>query len=225
MVRKYLREIKYGNMLCLGAVLLITGVLFFLLEFYTPLYADDYSYLYSFETGERISSLQDIIKSQTAHYYDWTGRVFVHALDQAFLLLGKNLFNFINTISFLVLGVLIFFHGTESRLRDRPLLLSMIYCSLFLFTPAFGQSFLWVTGASNYLYGIAVNLIYLVPFRCLTRRTYVPRGGSFEGSRYAAIRIFGGRDKRKQCDSVDCNCVRLYFVLQVSSYKIVCMDV
>ncbi len=178
MFREYLREKGYSNMLCLGLVLLITGVLFYLLEFYTPLYADDYSYLYSFENGERISTLQDIIKSQTAHYYEWTGRVFVHALAQAFLLLGKNYFNFINTIAFLILGVLIFYHGTESRLRDRPLLLLMIYCFLFLFTPDFGESFLWVTGASNYLYGIAINLIYLIPFRTLTRtkQSIIPGG-------------------------------------------------
>lgn len=64
---------------------------------------------------------------------------------------------------------MIFYHGIESKLIGNISLLIFIYCSLFVFTPAFGQSFLWVTGSSNYLYGIELVLIYLIPFRYLTK--------------------------------------------------------
>lgn len=39
-----------------------------------------------------------------------------------------------------------------------------------MFTPAFGQSFLWLVGSANYLYGIGLILIYLIPFRFFSRR-------------------------------------------------------
>ena len=41
----------------------------------------------------------------------------------------------------------------------------MIAALLFLTCPAFGQSFLWITGAANYLYGILIILCFLLPYR------------------------------------------------------------
>lgn len=59
-------------------VLLLVGVLFFGFNFYTPLFADDYSYSYSFSTGERIESIADIVESQIAHYSNTNGRFVTH---------------------------------------------------------------------------------------------------------------------------------------------------
>ena len=42
---------------------------------------------------------------------------------------------------------------------------SKYFFMLWIITPNFGQSYLWITGASNYLYGILIILIYLIPFR------------------------------------------------------------
>lgn len=147
------------------AILLCVGWLFYLLNAPTPLYMDDHDYSFNFATGERISCLRDIIDSQKAHYHILNGRFVTHTLAQAFLFYGKHIFNKVNTVAFLLLGLLICYHGTGKNPAEKPVLPLFVYCALFLLTPAFGQSFLWVDGASNYLYGILLILLYLVPFR------------------------------------------------------------
>lgn len=131
------------------------------------MFADDYSYSFSFLTGERMEGFRNIIPSQIAHYKSMNGRFIVHCLAQFFLLLGKNNFNIINTGAFLLLGILICYHGVGKVTATEIPILLLIYCGLFLATPAFGQSYLWITGASNYLYSILIILIYLIPFRAI----------------------------------------------------------
>ena len=81
------------------AVLLITlliGFLFYALNYYMPLFADDYSYSFSFSTGERIESISQIVDSQIGHYQNINGRSITHSLAQVFLLAGDDVFNFTN---------------------------------------------------------------------------------------------------------------------------------
>ena len=61
-------------------VLIVTGVLFFILNFYTPLFADDYYYSFSCATREPIESVMDIVESQIAHYSSINGRFVTHFL-------------------------------------------------------------------------------------------------------------------------------------------------
>lgn len=163
--------IQKNKSFILIAVLIFVALLFYILNLQTPLYADDYSYSYSFFDGERISDLDDIFLSLRTHYHSLNGRIILQFFSHLFLLIGKGYFNGINTISFLILGLLVFYHGIGFKYKENISLLIFIYCSLFLFTPAFGQSFLWLVGSANYLYGILLILIYLLPFR------YISRGG------------------------------------------------
>lgn len=80
------------------AVTMVIGFLFFLLNYYTPLYGDDYSYSFSFLTGERITSVSQIFSSQLGHYQNTNGRSITHSLAQLFLLIGDDLFNYINAL-------------------------------------------------------------------------------------------------------------------------------
>lgn len=132
---------------------------------WTPLCADDYSYAYSWLDGTKIESIKDVFYSQAAHYKIMNGRFVTHTLAQLFLLLGKSRFNILNTISFLLLGLLIYYHGAGTIKKMKTHLLLLIFCLLFLETPAFGQSFLWLTGAANYLYGILIILSFLAVYR------------------------------------------------------------
>lgn len=54
----------------------------------------------------------------------------------------------------------------------------MFVMLVFLSCPAFGQSFLWSTGAANYLYGILIILCFLIPYRiqikCKSKRYPMP---------------------------------------------------
>ena len=163
-----LKKKEYNEKLYALSIIIITlliGFLFYILNYYTPLYADDYTYSFSFSTGERIESVSQIVDSQVAHYQTMNGRVVTHFLAQLFLLLGDNVFNIINVFSFLLLLYLIYFHSCGTFKNFSLSKFSMIAMLLFLSTPAFGQSFLWITGSSNYLYGILIILLFLVPYR------------------------------------------------------------
>lgn len=75
----------------------VVGVCIYMLNYYTPLYADDYSYSFSFNTGYKIDSLIDIVQSQKIHYQTMNGRVVTHTLAQIFLWLGEERFDIINS--------------------------------------------------------------------------------------------------------------------------------
>lgn len=169
-------------------VLLSVGVLFYMLNIYTPLFADDYSYSFSFATGDRITSVSDIIESQIAHYGNTNGRFVTHFFAQLFLLMGKPVFNCINVGIFLLLGVLICFHakGTFSRIGASELILA--YTILFLTAPAFGQSFLWLDGSATYSLGIVIALAYLIPFRRMVDQ--VQNGVYVQGSCFSKLMKF-----------------------------------
>ena len=158
------RNAKLYNV-TIALITLLIGFLFYILNYYTPLFADDYSYSFSFSTGERMESISQIIDSQIGHYQNTNGRSITHSLAQMFLLAGDDTFNFINVFFFLLLLYLIYFHACGSFKNFSIAKISMIAMLLFLSCPAFGQSFLWITGAANYLYGILIILCVLLPYR------------------------------------------------------------
>lgn len=153
-VRKYL--------LFLAAAL--GAVLFFALNIITPLYMDDYSYMFDFVTKERIDSLPDIFRSMGIHYMKVNGRYVTHFLAQMLLAFGKEIFDLLNTAVFVWLVYLMHkLSGCRGKLT--PLLVTVGVVGLWFCSPNFGQSFLWVTGAANYLWGVAVILSFLFVFR------------------------------------------------------------
>lgn len=158
-------SVKKSNVVSAVILSVLVLIAVYVLNYYTPLYADDYSYSFSYLNGERIVSFSQLIDSQIAHYQKVNGRSVVHFLAQLFLLIGREKFNYINTFGFLVLVYLAYFHacGTFKSISSFKLL--TISVLLFLSTPAFGQSFLWITGAANYLYGILIILLFLIPYR------------------------------------------------------------
>lgn len=150
-------------------------IFFYIFNLYTPLYADDYSYSVSFLTQKKITCIYDIFISQIAHYQTMNGRSITHFLAQLFLYLGKPIFNIINSLVFILLIYLIYFHsyGTFTNFKISWFLL--INFILWALTPAFGQSFLWLTGSSNYMYGIFIILIFLIPYRISLNDNYIKK--------------------------------------------------
>ncbi len=157
---KRLRIRTYG----FQALLALYFLFFLLLNFLTPLVSDDYRYAFSFLTGERITSVWQIFPSLYNHYFTMHGRTAVHFFAQLMLLLGKPVFNVLNAAmaTLLVLGL---HRMAEGRGRRNPVLLLTLCALSFLFTPAFGQTMLWLDGACNYLWGVTITVWVLVPFR------------------------------------------------------------
>ena len=60
----------------------------------TPYLADDFTYMFSFQSGERIKNLLDIFPSMLAHAQKMNGRLVTHFLVQLTFLFPANLFDF-----------------------------------------------------------------------------------------------------------------------------------
>jgi hypothetical protein len=150
-------------------VLVITAIVFLLLNFCTPLISDDFAYLYKFgpkallrPTNIPVKNIGDVFESQYYHYLDVNGRFFSHFLIQLFLLFGKFYFNLFNTFIFIGLIVLIFkYSKNDLRASNQKNLLIFILFSVWFCTPFFGQTMLAVTGTINYLWGSCFVVLFL----------------------------------------------------------------
>lgn len=143
---------------------LLVFALMFVLNFYTPMYFDDFRYVYSWETGERISSVSQIFPSMKAHYYGMNGRIPVHFLAQLFLLLKPIVFDLINSFAFALFILLICYYAIGSLKKISAPFYFLAFLLVWICAPSFGESFLWLTGSSNYLFGPLIALSFLLPY-------------------------------------------------------------
>lgn len=161
-------------------VIITFSGIFLLLYFFnnlTPMYFGD-DYVYSFiweghslyepltENATRISSWSDLLASQWLHYFTWSGRTVNHTLAQFFLWKGKNVFNICNALAGMMLVAEIHWciHKGVITARFKAGELCWIMFLLWAFTPAFGNVFLWLDGACNYLWPMVLLIGFSIPF-------------------------------------------------------------
>ena len=143
---------------CLGIFLVML-----VCNLWTDLVADDYRYFFSYADESRIESVADIFPSMAAHRHIMNGRVAAHFLVQLFLLLPPIVFKLINPLVFLAMIWLIYSiarHGGEHN----ALGLLAIFGCIWVLQPEFGQVFLWLTGAINYLWCAVLCLVFMLPY-------------------------------------------------------------
>lgn len=165
---------KYGNMF------LLMVIYFYMLycNMMTPLLLDDYAYsfiwnndvggnlsiVYSdFVDFSRISSFYDILISQYNHYFSWGGRSIAHSLLQFFLWQGKSMFNYLNSLAFVLLIVSICRIAIgKNWYKSKTSYFAWCFFFLWICTVSFGEVNLWVTGSCNYLWMslLQVNFVY-----------------------------------------------------------------
>lgn len=133
-------------------VVLLTGLFFYELNVLYPIYIDDWSYTFSMADGKRVDSFTSIIQSQYVHYFNWGGRVILHAIAQALLWFGESWANVLNTFAYLALGLIIYSISNNGN-KANPVLFIFINIALWFFLPSFSQNILWTTGSANYLWG------------------------------------------------------------------------
>ncbi len=148
-------------------LLAIVGVWFFLLNLNTPFMHDDLAYHYYYDdnsaierpTSEPISSFLQLFPSMWNHYNAVNGRYTSHFLIQLFCgLIGKGVFNYLNTVIFLIFLDLLVILSYGAR-KILPLCLSVF--SVVFFLPFPGQTMLWLTGSINYLWSATFSLMVL----------------------------------------------------------------
>lgn len=149
---------------------LIRWIFFFLfaviliLTALTPMQADDYSYSFSYADRSRIQSLSDIIQSLQVHRDTMNGRMTAHFFAHLFLLLPKPVFSFLNAFVFCLIVFFLYRLVRGENERRNVFLLLLILFLTWLYTPVFGQVFLWLDGACNYAWGLCFILAYLSPY-------------------------------------------------------------
>lgn len=153
---------KMKFILFLG-ILAFTFLYMLFLNTYTPLIADDYVYTLVFGTTIPVTSLGDIVISQWSYYFSWGGRVVAESLTQLFLFWGKDVFNILNSGCYIVFILAIYFNALGRKIKPEMLLLVTVL--VWFCVPMFGQTVIWLTGASNYLWCGTLILLAILPFR------------------------------------------------------------
>lgn len=148
-------------------------VMFFVLNILSPEYLDDYLYKYQFINGVAadmnypIENIGDICSSQIEHYKVFNGRSVVHWIVQLFTgILGKNIFNIINSFVFLGFCFLLAKVSMKKITVYRVMTASLFSIVLL---PSFKDCFLWMTGSVNYLWSSFAVLIYLYILNSLSK--------------------------------------------------------
>lgn len=128
---------------------------FFLLNYLTPLIADDFAYIY------RTGSLTSIFHDEYLQYIHQNGRSIAHVMARFFLLMPKMFFNLANPIIFLSVVFLIYKISNHGQIKYNSLRFFLIVITIFLFVPKFGETLLWETGSFNYLWTFLIMLSFL----------------------------------------------------------------
>ncbi|MBR3424172.1 MAG: hypothetical protein IKG80_06735, partial [Clostridia bacterium] len=145
---------------------LVFGVLcfsFFLaLNVMTPYVCDDFVYLFSFGTKERLTNILDVFPSMYVHAFRMNGRIVSHGLVQIFALFPPLVFDIVSSA---VSTFIVLFVGKITSKNGFSLVKSAAaFAAIWCFTPNFGQSWLWQDGAVNYMWSVAVLLLFVYPY-------------------------------------------------------------
>ena len=151
----YIKENKWATV-----VLIVTFFVALLYNGLSPYTADDYSYMFSAVTGEKISNIVQIIVSLMDDYLKVNGRVLPHFFVQLFMIFPKWVFNIANAAMYVGLIWLIL-HVTGIKRKFDGLLWAGIAIAMWVLFPAYGQVFLWMTGSINYSWSYVFALSYL----------------------------------------------------------------
>lgn len=168
-----MKKIKIVHPWCLLAYGLIFAWML-LCNVLTPYLVDDFNYMYSFATGERIRSIVDIFPSMAAHAREMNGRLAAHFLVQLGLMFPAWVFDIFNAAIFTALVGMM---ERLSRAKDEasnPWLLLACFAGMWFFQLGFGNINLWQDGSGNYLWAYFFCFAYLCPY---ARRFLHPESG------------------------------------------------
>jgi len=150
-------------------------VVFYVMNAFTPLFSDDWHFAFIFRTDTRIKTLGDVLYSEYLHYLNYTGRTVPHFFVQLFDgILGKPAFNLINA-GILVLFLHLLSSTFSENKKSRYVYLSIFAFFFFIVIKGFGDEYLWMSGACNYLWCITLLFMFhRLFFKEITNSYYYP---------------------------------------------------
>lgn len=145
---------------------LIIGItFFFFLNCITPFIIDDYCRMYHHSTLQEITTIKDALTSIKAEYFGWGGRTISLIFITIFVCIKNKLpFNIANTVVFFLFLNLLYRYVKKDN-RFKSLYFILLFLCFWLFTPAYGQDYLWLTGSIAYLWTIMPMLLFLIPYK------------------------------------------------------------
>ena len=137
----------------------------FIFNLLTPMVSDDFAHYYGTE-DEHPRSLSEILRNMVHFRTNINGRVVSHFFVYLFLSLPRIVFQLLNAvISCLVLFFMSRFFICKKNSKDL-IVLVFSATAIWVFTPSFGEIYLWLSGAINYSWGLALDLLLIYPFFC-----------------------------------------------------------
>lgn len=161
-------------------LLLVCFLVLFVFNTITPYNGDDFDYKLVFGTGRVVSSFSDVVESQVTHYLTHGGRSVAHTLAQIFLLLPKWVYNIAASLVYTLFMYIIMRLMQEKKEWNAKLLFLVLIISWFGFG-VWGETFLWLIGACNYLW----TTLFVVSLVLLCQQNH-----QYEGWRKYALPVF-----------------------------------
>jgi hypothetical protein len=147
--------------------------MYYLLNVNTPPIGDDLFLKYEYQdyfldniTAPIVTNLRQIIKGMTLYYNIFRGRVIAQGLTQVFAVYGKQYFNILNSLVFVGITSLVYFHSNYGKKANWRLYL-IVCVVLWFFTPDLMATSLWMAGSLNECWVVFFVLLFLVPYRIL----------------------------------------------------------
>lgn len=159
--------------------ILFVFALMVILNMNTVFVADDFNNMFTMD-NEKITNIFQVFSNQVKRYYNTNGRILAHTIGEIILIFNKNIINIVDSAGFCALMYLMYkfstlndFYGIDIGYKHnrkvikknkygRHIYKTMFFLNVFFlvwkFTPVFGQDFLWIIGAANYMW---TNVILL----------------------------------------------------------------
>ena len=152
---------KKNYKIAISAIILFLLILF--QNHYTPFAADDYSFMFSWKDGSRITSIGQIFETLVVVYNTLIGRMVSVFFCIFFLMFPKGVFDIVNTIVFFM-TICFIYKLTGKKRNFSAVIFFTIPALLWICSPTYGQLYLWLNGSINYLWSYFFALLFLTPY-------------------------------------------------------------
>ena len=143
------------------ALLIVAGIVFFIFNLNTTLKGDDLGFLYT-SSGDglkKVESLSECFKAIAFQYHDTNGRLADIMARLLCCIVGKGIFNVLNTLVFMLL-----IHVTTRWIarKNSAFVLALTLLFVLVLIPFPGETMLWISGAANYMWNATFTLALLL---------------------------------------------------------------
>lgn len=165
---------KINNILCIIAsfsAICVTYLFILNINNFAGYTGDDFLYHFIYRGAWPTSELSeyhnlfDYISAIYTHMSIWNGRMTSIIFEILAMQIPKILFNVINSLIYVLVGILLNVIVSGRKVFFRPLQLTATFLMMWFFLPGIGTTVLWVSGAANYLWATVIILLFLLPYR------------------------------------------------------------